>query len=95
MRFEWDEQKSHTNIRKHGLNFANVWEIFEAPMLVALDTRQDYAEDRWVGIGSFRGRVVVVVFTEPNDDTIRIISMRKALKRERVQYEKVLRDRLG
>ncbi|MBS3966388.1 MAG: hypothetical protein KGZ60_03945 [Truepera sp.] len=38
---------------------------------------------------------MVVVFTEPGSDTIRIISLRKAVKRERVRYEKALTDRLG
>jgi uncharacterized protein len=95
MRLEWDEQKNQANIRKHGFDFADAREIFQAPMLTALDTRQDFGEDRWIGIGSLRGRVVVVVFTEPSSDTIRIISLRKAVKRERVRYEKALKDRLG
>jgi len=64
-------------------------------MLVALDDREDYGEDRWIGIGMLRGRVVVVVFTERSEDTIRIISLRKALSYERKRYEQALRDELG
>jgi uncharacterized DUF497 family protein len=45
--FEWDEDKNQENIRKHGFDFADAWEIFEAPMLTALDTREDYGEERW------------------------------------------------
>jgi uncharacterized DUF497 family protein len=46
MQFEWDEQKNRINIHKHGLDFADAWEIFTMPMLTALDDREDYGEDR-------------------------------------------------
>ena len=64
-------------------------------MLVALDDREDYGEDRWIGIGMLKTHVVIVVYTERGKDTIRIISMMKALTNERIRYEKVLRDQLG
>jgi uncharacterized protein len=80
MQFEWDEQKNLANIRKHGFSFADAWEIFGAPMLVDLDDRRNYGEDRWIGIR-------VVVYTEPDEDTTRIISLRKALNHERQAYE--------
>jgi uncharacterized protein len=86
MRFEWDEQKNHANIRKHGFSFANAWEIFEAPMLIDLDDRFTYGEDRWIGIGRLQSRIVVIVYTEPDDETIRLISLRKALSHERYAY---------
>ncbi len=76
-------------------NAYHAWEIFTAPMLITLDDRQEYGEERWVGLGLLRGRVVVVVYTEPDDETTRIISVRKALTYERTQHEKTLRDRLG
>jgi uncharacterized DUF497 family protein len=94
MQFEWDEQKNRTNIRKHGLDFADAWEIFTLPMLTALDDREDYGEDRWIGIGMLKSRVVVIAYTE-HQDTIRIISLRKAQSYERKRYEQILRDRLG
>ena len=88
MKFEWDEQKNEENIRRRGLDFVDAMEVFSHPMLVQLDTRYDYGEDRWIGIGMTHSRVVVVVFTERDDgETIRIISMRKALKHERKRYE--------
>jgi len=95
MRFEWDKQKRRTNIRKHGFDFRDAWKVFELPMLAALDERQDYGEDRWIGIGILNTRVVVVVFIERGEDTIRIISMMKATTNERIRYEQLLRDQLG
>lgn len=95
MRFEWNEHKNRTNIRKHGIDFADAWEIFTHPMLVALDDREDYIEDRWVGIGMLKSRIVVVVYTERGEDTIRIISLRKALAYEQKRYEQTLKDQLG
>lgn len=95
MRFEWDEQKRRSNILKHGFDFRDAWKVFNFPMLVALDDRQDYGEDRWIGIGMLETRVVVVVFTERSENTIRIISMMKAVTDERIRYEQLLRDELG
>lgn len=64
-------------------------------MLAGLDQREDYGEDRWIGIGLLRGHVVVVVFTELIAETIRVISLRKALKHERIKYEQAITDGLG
>ncbi|MBC8264509.1 MAG: BrnT family toxin [Anaerolineales bacterium] len=90
MRFEWDEEKNAVNIHNHKIDFADVPPIFNSPMLVELDEREDYGEDRWIGIGILRNIVAVVVFTEPRQDTIRIISARKANKHERKRYEQAL-----
>lgn len=95
MKFEWDEEKNKENIRKHGLDFADAWQIFEAPMLTALDTKEDYGEDRFIGLGFLRNFVVVVVYTEPQEETSRIVSLRKALKHERARFEEALRHQLG
>ena len=95
MKFEWDEAKNKLNIEKHGLDFADGAAIFQAPMLTALDIRHDYGEDRFIGPGFLRNIVVVVVFTEPKEDIIRFISLRKAVKRERIRYEKAFKDGLG
>lgn len=90
MRFEWDEGKNSINVRKHGIDFTDVLEVFSGPMLVGLDDREDYGEDRWIGIGWLRDILVVVVWTEPREDTIRVISARKADGHERRRYEKDL-----
>jgi uncharacterized DUF497 family protein len=95
MQFEWDEQKRLINIRKHGIDFRDAEQLFDAPMLVALDERADYGEDRWIGIGALNGRVVVVIFTERGEDTICIISIMKGTAHERIRYEQLLRNQLG
>ncbi len=95
MNFAWDDNKNQDNIGKHELDFADAWQIFEAPMLVDFDNRRDYGEKRFVGLGFLKNFVVVIVFTEPNEETIRIISLRKALKYEREQFESYLLYELG
>lgn len=90
MQFEWNEAKNFENIRKHQIDFADVPEMFESPMLIKLDDRIDYGEDRWVGIGFLQNGVAVVVWTERQDNVIRIISARKANKYERQRLEQYL-----
>ncbi|MBL8188241.1 MAG: BrnT family toxin [Acidobacteria bacterium] len=92
MVFGWDENKNRTNIAKHRIDFADVLQMFDGPMQVEPDTREDYGEDRWVGIGLLRNIVAVVVFAEPSTDTIRIISARKANKYERTKFEQWLAE---
>jgi len=83
MRFVWDEKKNRENVRKHGIDFCDVPALFDHPMLVRLD----YGEDRWVGIGLLVSIVAVVVFVEWQDEqTIRIISARKATAYETEQF---------
>ncbi|MBW4581643.1 MAG: BrnT family toxin [Tildeniella nuda ZEHNDER 1965/U140] len=95
MKFEWDQQKNTANVARHKLDFADAPRVFRLPLRISLDERQNYGEDRWIGIGMLDGRVVVVVFTELGDQTIRIISLRKALPYEQKRYEQFLRNELG
>ena len=95
MKLEWDEDKNEINIRKWGIDFADAWEMFEKPMLVKPDDRKDYGEARYIGFGHIRGRLMAVVFTEREPHIIRIISLRKANKREQARFEKAIADRLG
>lgn len=95
MKFEWNRQKNKLNVEKHGLDFADAYRVFESPMLVKLDDREDYSEDRWIGIGLLEMRVVVIVFTESEADTIRVISFRKATTDERKHYEQAYKNQLG
>jgi uncharacterized DUF497 family protein len=95
MEFEWDERKNQSNITKHGFDFADAYRIFNLPMLVYIDERQDYSEERYIGIGLLDGRVIVVVYTEPDVNIVRIISLRKAISHERKRYEQYLKNRLG
>jgi uncharacterized DUF497 family protein len=87
MKFVWDPKKNREDIRRHGIDFRDATELFNHPMLVRLDTRQEYGEDQWIGIGLLRSRVAVVVYIEWEDEeTIRIISARKATAYETGQY---------
>ena len=94
MRFEWDELKNRANIRKHGFDFADGEQMFRAPLLLRPDLREDYGEERWIGLGVTRGRIAVMVFTEREPGMIRIISLRKADYEDRKQYEKALQNGL-
>jgi uncharacterized DUF497 family protein len=95
MHFEWDEEKNRENIRKRGIDFADAHGIFDQPMLVDIDRREDYGEIRYVGIGLLKNFVVVVVYTERNNDIIRIISLRRAAQHERERFKEYLRNELG
>jgi len=90
MQFEWDEAKNLENIRKHKIDFADVPTMFDGSMLIELDNRFDYGEDRWIGIGFLRNGVAVVIWTERQGDVIRIISARRANKYERQRFEEYL-----
>lgn len=89
MAFEWDPAKAAGNLRKHGVDFADVTGVLEDPgACTRPDLRAD--EERWVTIGiDYLGRMAVVVWTWRRD-RIRIISARLATPRERRQYEEGL-----
>ena len=87
MQFEWDEEKNEVNIRKHGIDFEDVKDIFNHPMMTLQDTRADYGEARWLSVGWIHTVLGVVVYTERVGDVIRIISARKATKYEVRRYE--------
>ncbi len=91
---EWGEDKNRSNIRKHGFDFSEAEEMFRGALLIRPDTDEDYGEERWVGIGMTQGCVALVAFAERPQDTIRIISLRKADHEEREQYEKAIQDGL-
>jgi uncharacterized protein len=82
MQFEWDEAKNLENIRRHEIDFADVSEMFDSPMLIEPDVRFDYSEDRWFGIGFLGNGIAVIIWTERQGDVIRIISARRANRHE-------------
>jgi len=93
LKFEWDENKNAVNICKHKIDFEDIPEVFQQPMLIDYDGRQDYGEERWLGIGSLGNVAVAVAFTERGENIIRIISARKATKEERRRYdERIFQD---
>jgi len=87
VRFEWDEAKRRSNLWRHGIDFAEVVEIFAGDPLTYLDERYDYGEERLIALGLLKGRVLAVVHTD-SEDVIRIISARKAERHEEIKYFK-------
>ena len=86
--FEWDPNKATENLETHGVSFDEASTAFRDTLsLTTYDPLHSEEEDRFVLIGnSHRSRLLVVVHTE-RDDFIRLISARKATKKERKQYE--------
>ncbi|MDD3978519.1 MAG: BrnT family toxin, partial [Methanomicrobium sp.] len=87
MKIEWDSKKAKSNLKKHGISFEEAATALGDPMAATgADPDHSIAEERYVTFGiSERGRLVVVYHTE-KDETIRIISARKASKGERELY---------
>jgi uncharacterized DUF497 family protein len=87
MQFEWDETKSDACLAGRGFDFTYILPAFlDANRLVLEDTRWDYGEDRYQLLGCVGQRVFLVVFTR-RDAIVRIISARKANRREIEFYE--------
>ena len=87
MEFEWDPNKAAGNLRKHGVRFAEAVTVFDDDAMLTMPDA-DPEEECFVaiGIGSL-GRILVTVYTA-RGDRVRIISARKATRRERSQYER-------
>lgn len=85
--FEWDEKKNFDCLRKRGFNFGFAAQVFFDPQhVVDPDNRHSYGEDRFRVIGRIENRLYVIIYT-PRLSTLRIISARKANKREERDYE--------
>lgn len=87
MKFQFDPAKARSNWRKHKVSFADAEGVFYDPLAIH---REDYnieAEERWiaVGLGSLN-QILVVVYTF-RDDAVRLISVRRATRREVKEYE--------
>jgi uncharacterized protein len=92
MLFEWDSEKARTNLRKHGVAFELATTIFSDPLHLSIPDKKTRDEERWVSVGrsaDFSTLVVVHTYIERRSDLeiIRIISARKATRKERTQYE--------
>jgi uncharacterized DUF497 family protein len=92
MELTWDEDKRRSNLAKHGLDFADAEEVFGGAVFIFENMRDSYVEQRFVALGMLSEIVVVVAFTEPEEDLIRIISMRKAVRNEQQIYFEQLTD---
>jgi uncharacterized protein len=91
--FEWDSGKAKGNLRKHKVSFQRAATVFLDPFAISLfDEEHSRDEERWITMGKDNNEVILVVAhtfekVESKACTIRIISARKATKRERHQYE--------
>jgi uncharacterized DUF497 family protein len=89
LEIDWDDNKRLSNIERHGIDFAEVYSIFDNPYLDQEDTRKDYGEKRIKVIGLIKNVVCVIIYT-PRDTTIRVISARRANERERKYYQSAI-----
>jgi hypothetical protein len=91
MIFEWDTAKAASNLEKHGLTFETATRVWDDPLYEIRPDRVVEGEERWHAIGRIGAElIVVVVHTYPDvddDQTVRIISARKATRFERRLYE--------
>ena len=91
MKFEWDEIKNRANRRKHGVSFETASLVFADPFARMLQDRVVDGEPRWQAIGRVADELVLVVAhtvrNRNDEEIIRIISARRALKQERKRYE--------
>ena len=90
--FEWDESKALRNLRKHGVAFDDAVWVFADPFAVMRQDRIEGGELRWQTLGMVDGHLVLLVAhtvgeTQDNTEVIRIISARRADRKERKRYE--------
>lgn len=94
MKVVWDDAKNTANRKKHAVSFEEASELLlsdESEHLVLFDEQHSDTEDRFISIGPIRRGLVLVVWTERDDDVVRIISARWATQREQSLYRSHLR----
>jgi uncharacterized protein len=84
--FEWDPAKSNLTFRRRGFDFAYASRIFAQAWIAGEDQRRDYGEVRMKAVGQVGLDVLVVIYTV-RGDAIRIISARRANRKERAQWQ--------
>ncbi|HEV7768800.1 MAG TPA: BrnT family toxin [Thermoanaerobaculia bacterium] len=84
----WDYAKNVANQRKHGVTFEEASELFQSGVdyLEIFDDEHSVAEDRFIAIGPIRCGLVLVIWTERDEETVRILSARWATKNEQTLY---------
>jgi len=92
VRFEWDEEKNHSNYRKHGVDFETAQVVFGDPDFLMEQDREVAGEERWQTIGMVEGVLLLLVAhtirDEDDDELVRIISAREVTRHERRRYER-------
>ncbi len=92
-RFEWDRVKARANQRKHGISFEIAQHVFDDPDALVDHDRIESGERRWQTLGMVGGSLLLLVahtvrFEDGEDEVIRIISARRADRKEKRRYEK-------
>jgi uncharacterized DUF497 family protein len=88
LEFEWDPRKANTNIVKHAVSFEEAASVFADPLgRIMHDPRHSAEEERFVLLGVSRAERLVAVMYAERGEVIRIISARRATRRERIEYE--------
>ncbi len=93
MKIDFDPDKNARNIRERGISFKIVAEFDWETALVGKDRRKDYGESRYKALGFIEDRLHVLVF-KVREKGIRVISLRKANRREEIEYEKAYKSRI-
>lgn len=88
MRYEWDEEKRKQSRLKHGIDFAIVETFDWSTALVTVDDREDCGEHREIAVGFIGDRLYVLAFTMWDEDSVRVIMLRKATRAEARRYAK-------
>ena len=93
MRVEWDRAKDRANQRKHGLSYSEAATLFQSGVeyFEIYDEAHSIEEDRFIAIGPIRRGLIVVVWTEPMEGRLRMISARFATKHETDLYRRSAR----
>lgn len=94
VRVTWDDAKDLANRRNHGISFKEAEELFTSTSeyVEIFDEAHSLDEDRFIAIGPVTRGIIVVVWTAPDDDTIRIVSTRWANKREQALYHRYIEE---
>jgi uncharacterized DUF497 family protein len=87
MPFQYDAAKAMANVRKHGVSFGDAEGVLKDPLALTIEDPDAEDERRYVAIGlGSSGELVVVIYTE-REDEYRLISARRATRKERKAYE--------
>lgn len=95
VKFLWDPDKEAANRAKHGIGFDDVRQLFEGErdFLEIFDEEHSLVEERFIAIGPVERGIVLVVWTEPGENLLRIISARLATARERELFHRAMEER--
>ena len=90
---QWDRRKARTNLKKHGVSFEEARGLLDsdADCLEMYDEEHSMGEERFISVGPTREGILVVVWTQREDDVVRIISARRATAAEVASFRRAMR----